>query len=79
VSDEETTIPPGIYEHFKGKRYEVFGVARHSETLELHVHYRTLYGEYDHWVRPASMFLDSVTVGGVSTPRFRRIEDPELD
>ena len=27
-------IEPGIYEHFKGQSYEVFGTARHSDCIE---------------------------------------------
>lgn len=38
-------IRPGRYRHFKGKEYEVLGVASHSETLEPMVVYRALYGE----------------------------------
>ena len=33
-------IRPGRYRHFKGKEYEVLGVARHSETEEEYVVYR---------------------------------------
>ena len=39
------TIPCGRYRHFKGKPYEVIGIARHSETEEPMVVYRALYGE----------------------------------
>ena len=45
-------IRPGRYRHFKGKEYEVLGVARHSETEEEYVVYRQLYGEHSLWVRP---------------------------
>ena len=74
-------IPKGLYEHFKGKRYEVIGVARHSETLEPLVVYKALYqGEYPEgslWVRPLAMFREQVTVGGKQVPRFRSINHPE--
>lgn len=68
-------IEPGRYRHYKGKDYEVIGVARHSETEELFVVYRALYGERGLWVRPAAMFLDTVIVDGLSRPRFQRIHD----
>ena len=42
-------IRPGRYRHFKGKEYEVLGVARHSETEEEYVVYRQLYGEHSLW------------------------------
>lgn len=66
-------IEPGIYEHFKGQRYEVFGIARHSETEEVFVSYRKLYDDYSYWVRPAEMFLGDVERDGYVGPRFRRV------
>ena len=51
-------IAIGHYRHYKGKEYEVIGVARHSETEEEFVVYRTLYGNFDLWVRPTAMFLE---------------------
>ncbi len=65
----------GLYEHFKGKRYEVIGVARHSETLEPLVVYKALYrGDFPEgslWVRPLDMFTENVLADGKEIPRFR--------
>ena len=65
----------GIYEHYKGKKYCVVGMARHSETLEEMVVYRKLYDGYDLWVRPKAMFLETVEVEGKVIPRFRLLQE----
>jgi hypothetical protein len=78
-------IQPGIYLHYKGKRYEVIGNALHSETREALVVYRPLYETPDVpegmlWVRPAVMFEEMVEVAGALVPRFRFlavVERPE--
>lgn len=64
---------PGRYRHYKGKEYAVIGIARHSETEEPMVVYQTLYGSFDWWVRPLSMFQETVTMSGEVCPRFRYI------
>jgi hypothetical protein len=69
----DRAVSPGIYEHFKGSRYEVHGVGTHTETGETLVFYRTLYGDYSFWVRPLTMFTEHVERDGYSGPRFRRI------
>lgn len=69
------SVQNGRYRHYKGKEYEVMGVARHSETQEEYVVYRTLYGNFDLWVRPKAMFLETVVVDGVTLPRFQYIGD----
>ena len=69
------SLPTGIYRHYKGGRYEVYGVARHSETLEPVVVYRPLYGEGALWVRPFAMFTERVEVGGQACLRFE-LETP---
>lgn len=67
------TIKPGIYKHFKGKKYEVMGIAKHSETLKELVVYRQLYGNNELWVRPIEMFLEKVEVDGKEVSRFKFI------
>jgi len=67
-------IEPGRYRHYKGNAYEVIGMARHSETRELMVVYRPLYGEGDMWVRPATMFAENVVIDGKTQPRFTRLQ-----
>ena len=66
-------IKPGRYLHFKGKEYEVIGVAKHSETEEEMVVYRQLYGEHGLWVRPASMWEETVERDGKTYQRFTYI------
>jgi hypothetical protein len=66
-------IKLGKYLHYKGKEYEVIGVAKHSETLEDLVIYKALYGEGDLWARPKSMFLEEVDVDGKKVSRFKYI------
>ncbi len=73
VRDNVMDIQLGKYRHYKGKEYEVIGVARHSETLEDLVVYKALYGERDLWVRPAKMFLENVEINGKMIPRFKKI------
>ena len=67
----------GIYRHYKGNKYKVEGVAKHSETLEEMVVYRALYGEGGLWVRPKSMFLEIVEKDGKQFPRFDYIDKEE--
>jgi len=71
-------IQTGIYQHYKGPKYEVLGQAQHSETEEVLVMYRALYGNYGLWVRPLSMFQECVTVDGEEKPRFQLIEAQEI-
>ena len=65
----------GKYQHRKGNFYEIIGVARHSETLEELVVYRTLHGENSLWVRPKAMFLETVVINGKEVLRFTPIND----
>lgn len=65
-------VRPGRYRHYKGREYEVIGVARHSETEEEYVVYRCLYGDFSLWVRPLAMFMEEVVADGRGVPRFSR-------
>ena len=67
------TIKPGRYRHFKGNEYEVIGTARHSETREELVVYRALYGDFGLWVRPVSMWNETVERDGKTYRRFTYI------
>ncbi|HLI51731.1 MAG TPA: DUF1653 domain-containing protein [Thermomicrobiaceae bacterium] len=73
----------GRYRHYKGKYYELLGLAMHSETEEKMVLYRPLYPcpdlaeEYgkDPWfVRPYDMFFGTVEHNGERVPRFAFVE-----
>ena len=68
-------IRPGRYRHFKGNEYRVIGMATHSETLEPMVVYRPLYGEGKLWVRPASMWNETVEREGKTCKRFTFISE----
>lgn len=68
------SILPGVYRHYKGNRYQVLYMAKHSETLEDMVVYQALYGEYGIWVRPASMWNETVDYQGKQVKRFTYIE-----
>ena len=71
------TVEPGEYEHFKGRRYEVIGVGRHSETEEELVLYRKGYDDHSLWARPLAMFTELVERDGYHGPRFRRVVDED--
>jgi hypothetical protein len=70
-------IQKGLYEHYKGKRYEVLDVAMHTETGEAMVIYKALYkGDFPEdtlWTRPLAMFKENVSVDGRFVPRFKKI------
>lgn len=67
-------IRKGKYRHFKGNEYEVIDIAKHSETMEEMVVYKALYGEGGLWVRPASMWNETVERDGKVFKRFEFIE-----
>ena len=73
MTDELPPLPSialGRYRHYKGGRYEVLGVVRHSESLDPLVLYRPLDEDVGLWVRPYAMFLETVTHDGREQLRF---------
>lgn len=70
-------IKLGRYRHFKGNEYEVIAIAKNSETLEEMVVYKALYGEKEYWVRPASMWNETVERNGKAFKRFEFIGEKE--
>ncbi|MDP1932563.1 MAG: DUF1653 domain-containing protein [Gammaproteobacteria bacterium] len=69
------TVKAGIYKHYKNNLYKVIGVARHSETEEEHVVYRPLYNDSGLWIRPLSMFDETIEVEGIKVKRFAFVEE----
>lgn len=66
-------VKPGKYRHFKGNEYEVLFTAKNSETEEIMVVYRALYGDGEIWVRPVSMWNETVERNGKTYRRFEYI------
>lgn len=68
----------GTYRHFKGNKYKILQIAKHSETLEDMVIYQALYGEQLIWCRPLNMFLENVCRDGKVIERFSYVP-PEIE
>lgn len=67
-------IKLGQYQHYKGKKYIVIGVAKNSETLEDLVIYQAQYGKKQIWARPIKMFLEKIVIKNKKFPRFKFIK-----
>ena len=75
LSNSDGPLIPGKYQHFKGGLYQVYGTATHSETAEILVVYRPLYGEGALWLRPLAMFTEKVEHEGSVKSRFSLINE----
>ncbi|MDD5031603.1 MAG: nucleotide exchange factor GrpE [Patescibacteria group bacterium] len=76
TTDNSNKVKPGIYKHYKDKKYKVLFIAEDSETQEEMVVYQAMYGEGKIWVRPKRIFLEEVEIDGKKVPRFK-FESPE--
>lgn len=65
----------GLYEHYKGNKYQVVGIAKHSETEEELVVYFALKTPDQLWVRPRIMFEEEIELNGVKKARFKKIAE----
>ena len=66
----ESKLKLGRYQHYKGNYYEVIALAKHSETLEEMVVYKSIVKGLI-WVRPLKMFVEDVSVDDKKVPRFK--------
>ena len=66
-------IKPGIYLHYKNKKYRVLGTAKNRDTLEDFVVYEALYDNElsKLWLGKPEVFQDKVEVEGKLVPRFK--------
>lgn len=71
----QAALALGVYEHYRGDRYLVLGVARLDDTDEPVVVYVRMYsrdsGGAPMTVRRLDSFSETVIVNGAPTPRFR--------
>lgn len=76
---EEFIIPAlekGIYQHYKGNKYEVLGVGCHTESNEYFVVYQPHEkkpGVPELWLRPYEMFVENIEIEGKLVPRFKKL------
>lgn len=68
-------IRAGKYQHYKGGFYKAIGVAKHSETQEEMVVYKSLDSEHQLWVRPLEMFQEILKIDEKPIPRFKYLGD----
>ena len=66
---ERTLIPGQLYRHFKGNLYQIITIGKHSETGEEMVVYQAMYGEFQVYIRPISLFIEKLDLEKYSDAR----------
>ena len=61
--EQKRPVSGELYRHFKGGLYQIITIGKHSETLEEMVVYQALYGNFDIYIRPLSMFFEVLDKG----------------
>lgn len=74
MTDTEPYIKPGIYRHYKGNSYRVYGTVQDADSLEWRVYYGKD-GQKPRWDRLYHRFVASVRVDGEEVPRFQYLGD----
>jgi hypothetical protein len=74
VISPHADVKPGVYRHFKGRRYEVVGVARVVDSSDYVVVYRPLYGDRQLVIRTWADFVATVNQNDEKVPRFRYVK-----
>lgn len=70
-AEEEVTVG-ARYRHFKGNDYEITGFAKHSESGDRLVIYKSL-SDGEVWARPYNMFVETIWDNGRQIKRFEKI------
>lgn len=68
--------PHQVWRHYKNKDYRIIAISCNTEDLTWYVVYEALYNNNisQIWHRPLEMFLETIEIDGIMTPRFTHIE-----
>ena len=74
-----SSIPLGLYQHYKQQLYHVIGTVRHTEDESEFVLYRQCYASASNagtqlWIRPIAMFTGEIEIEGKIVKRFTLVQ-----